>query len=262
VTRPSLNGRSNRTSKRTLTFKQEKFADGVAAGKSAAAAARDAGYSPRSARQIASENLSKPDVQGRIAARISESGVDPREVIGTLASHMRADMTDFFDGDLPEVIGIAAQRGLGHLIKRIKIRRWVEGKGDNAKKVEEIDFEIARDNPAAVQLSKILRLDHVPHVNINVGLDEQRQVNFLVSLVRQAHAQALSEGEQITIEAVLDEVIGWEKQYQDKDLSALKPVVLQRLSDGAFGIVKGTGGSRDGQVTADGAGGGCIEQSA
>src|SRR5262249_60654510 len=96
---------------------------------------------------------------------ISESGVDPREVIGTLASHMRADMTDFFDGDyLPEVIGIAAQRGLGHLIKRIKIRRWVEGKGVNAKKVEEIDFEIARDNPAAVQLSKILRLDHVPHV--------------------------------------------------------------------------------------------------
>src|SRR5262245_30675244 len=89
----------------------------------------------------------------RIAARIAESGVDPPEVIGTLASHMRADITDFFDGEyLPELIGIAGQRGLGHLIKRIKIRRWVEGKGEDARTVEEIDFEIARDNPAAVQL--------------------------------------------------------------------------------------------------------------
>src|SRR5262249_34141220 len=130
----------------------------------------------------------------RIAARIAESDVDPREVIGTLASHMRADITDFFDGEyLPELIGIAGQRRLGHLIKRIKIRRWVEGKGDDAKQVEEIDLEIARDNPAAVQLSKILRLDQVPHVNINVALDEQRQINFLVRLVKQAHAQAVSD---------------------------------------------------------------------
>jgi len=95
-----------------------------------------------------------------------------------------------------------------------------------------------------------------------VGLDEQRQVNFLVSLVRQAHAQVLSEGEQITIEAVLDEVIGWEKQYQDKDLAALKPVVLQRLSDGAFGTVEHSGGPTHGRVTAHRAGDGCIEPNA
>jgi len=54
MARPALNALSNRAGRPTLTIRQEKFADGVAAGKCAAAAARDAGYSPRSARQIAS----------------------------------------------------------------------------------------------------------------------------------------------------------------------------------------------------------------
>jgi hypothetical protein len=176
---------------------------------------------------------------------------------------MRADMTDFFDGgSLPEVIRIAAQRGLGHLIKRIKIRRWVEGKGEDTRTVEEIDFEIARDNPAAAQLSKILRLEQAPHVNINLAIDEQRQVNFLVNLVRELHAQAQNEGDPVTIEGVLDEVIEWEKQYQNKDLKGLRPVVLQRLSDGSFGRAEHSSRATDRQVTADRAGDGCIEQSA
>jgi len=60
-----------------------------------------------------------------------------------------------------------------------------------------------------------------------VALDEQRQINFLVTLVK-----AQSEGDPISVEGVLDQVIEWEKQYQDKNLKSLKPVVLQRLSDG------------------------------
>ena len=172
----------------------------------------------------------------RIAARIAESGVDPPEVIGTLASHMRADITDFFDGEyLPELIGIAAQRGLGHLIKRIKIRRWVEGKGDDAKQVEEIDFEIARDNLAAVQLSKILRLEQIPQFSINLSIDDQRQINFLVNLTKKSHAQAQAEGDPVTIEGVLDEILKWEKEYQNKDLESLKPIVMKKLTDGSFG---------------------------
>ena len=102
--------------------------------------------------------------------------------------------------------------------------------------VEEIEFEVARDNPAAVQLSKILRLEQVPQLTMNLGIDEQRQITFLVSLTRRLHAQALEEGDQVTVEAVLDEVIKWEKEYfPEKDLAPLRPIVLQRLADGSFG---------------------------
>jgi hypothetical protein len=52
---------------------------------------------------------------------------------------------------------------------------------------------------------------------------------------------------------VLDEVIAWESEYQEKDLKSLKPIVLQRLSDGSFGTVNHSSGPTDGSVTADGA---------
>jgi len=80
------------------------------------------------------------------------------------------------------------------------------------------------------------------NLSVNLSLDEQRQVNFLVILVRRLYAQAQGEGDPVTIEGVLDQVIEWEKEYQDKDLKSLKPVVLQRLSDGSFATVQHSNG--------------------
>jgi hypothetical protein len=87
--------------------------------------------------------------------------------------------------------------------------------------VEVIKFETYSALEALQTLAKIHGLEGTP-INIHLGIDEQRQVNFLVNLVKRLHAQALSEGEQITVEGVVDEVIQWEKEYQDKDLASLK----------------------------------------
>jgi len=57
-------------------------------------------------------------------------------------------------------------------------------------------------------------------VNFNLGLDEQRQINFLVNLVKQLHAQAQGEGDPISVEGVLDQVIAWEWEFQEKDLKS------------------------------------------
>jgi len=51
-----------------LTIKQERFATEYAISGNAAAAARVAGYSDRSARQIGFENLTKHDIQAAIQA--------------------------------------------------------------------------------------------------------------------------------------------------------------------------------------------------
>ena len=70
-------------------------------------------------------------------------------------------------------------------------------------------------------------------------------------LVKQLHAQAQSEGDPISVEGVLDQVIEWEKQYQDKDLKSLKPVVLERLSDGSFGSLEPSCSPMSAQITAE-----------
>ena len=88
---------------------------------------------------------------------------------------------------------------------------------------------------AAIQLSKILRLEQTPLVSINLSVDDQRQINSLVTLTKRVHAQAQREGHPLTVEGVLDQILEWEKQYQNKDLECLKPIVMKRLSDESFG---------------------------
>lgn len=51
-----------------LTPRQQRFVDGFVVGGNATEAARRAGYSERTARQIAAENLSKPVIQAAIEA--------------------------------------------------------------------------------------------------------------------------------------------------------------------------------------------------
>lgn len=53
----------------TLTARQARFCDEYVISGNSAASARAAGYSARTARQIGSENLTKPDIQAALEAR-------------------------------------------------------------------------------------------------------------------------------------------------------------------------------------------------
>src|SRR5262249_31839844 len=66
----------------------------VANGGNAARAAVDAGYSSKTPSQSAWNVLNRPAVQERIRARVSQAQVNPDEVIGSLASQMRADVPE------------------------------------------------------------------------------------------------------------------------------------------------------------------------
>ena len=58
-----------RNSEQTLTAKQLRWADEILFDGNATAAAVRAGYSERSARSIAHENMTKPDIQAVLAER-------------------------------------------------------------------------------------------------------------------------------------------------------------------------------------------------
>ncbi len=74
-----------------LTAKQEKFVLEYLIDHNGARAARDAGYSDKTARQIATENLSKPYIQAVIAAKRQEaSGRLELRKEHVLAAHLEA----------------------------------------------------------------------------------------------------------------------------------------------------------------------------
>lgn len=122
-----------------LSKKQRDFVDSYVTHWNATKAAIDAGYSEKSARSIASENLTKPDIQEAIESAIAE--IMPKgEVVQLLAARARSTIADVlrlpFLGPMPEgqppqaiddwAIDLikAQQTGGVHQIKKIKAGKW------------------------------------------------------------------------------------------------------------------------------------------
>lgn len=86
-----------------LTPKQQAFADYYIECGNATEAARRAGYSEDSARQIGAENLTKPSISEYISARMEEEAkkrvADANEVIEFYTAVMRGEVKDQFGLD-------------------------------------------------------------------------------------------------------------------------------------------------------------------
>lgn len=86
-----------------LTPKQKAFADYYIETGNASEAARKAGYRESSARQIGTENLSKPSVSAYIAARMAEIDskriASAEEVIEFYSAVMRGEVKDSYGMD-------------------------------------------------------------------------------------------------------------------------------------------------------------------
>lgn len=110
-----------------LTPKQKAFADEYLICGNATEAAKKAGYNPKSARQIATENLAKPSISAYIAERqkqIEDSRIaDVKEVMEFYSSVLRGEVKDQFDIDASLTDRLSAGR---ELMKRYE-------KADNTK---------------------------------------------------------------------------------------------------------------------------------
>lgn len=78
-----------------LTLKQQRFCEEYLISGNATAAAVKAGYSPKTAKQTASENLSKPDIQAYLEEQIEKINsakiAQAEEVMEYLTSVMRGE---------------------------------------------------------------------------------------------------------------------------------------------------------------------------
>jgi hypothetical protein len=103
-----------------LTHREQLLVDEfIRNGGNGARAAAAAGYTAARSDQAAYQVLHRDRVQQQIRERIRDSRVSADEIIGTLASHMRGDLTEFFDESGNFSIQVARQKGIGHLLKSI-----------------------------------------------------------------------------------------------------------------------------------------------
>ena len=106
-----------------LSTKQIAFVEHYLTHWNAAKAAILAGYSERSARSIGSENLTKPDIQAAIAARLAELQMSADEVLTRLTEQARGSIAPFLvtgDDGTPSGFNLASDRPL-HLVKKVAI---------------------------------------------------------------------------------------------------------------------------------------------
>lgn len=82
---------------RELTPKQKKFVDNYVNSGNASEAAREAGYSPKTAAHTGYENLQKPQIQAEIRARMDEAGITEPELLKTLKEGLGATQVKVFN---------------------------------------------------------------------------------------------------------------------------------------------------------------------
>jgi hypothetical protein len=181
----------NYTKQSRAELRREAVVDGVMKGKTERQMADELGVT----REMVAKIKANPKVQKRIRERVADSySLTEGEVVGTLVSHMRADITELFDGEGRFDIPSIRRRRLGHLVKKLKVRRIVEGKDEDAQPVDIIELELHNQQSAAVQLCKVLGIEQAPH---DVGEAER---------LRRA-AESLAEKYQLPLAQVLQDMV-------------------------------------------------------
>lgn len=136
-----------------LSTKQIAFVEYYLTHWNATKAATDAGYSERSARSIGSENLTKPDIQEAIAARLAELTMSADEVLTRLSGHARGSLEDFLQ--IERVTYHPRQAVPDPTDEDPKAVRWVEDPIPVERLVIRLDLEQARDRGTLHLLKKM-----------------------------------------------------------------------------------------------------------
>jgi phage terminase small subunit len=165
----------------------EQFAQNyVANGGNGTKAAENAGFSSgvdgASAAVAASRLLRNDKVRERIKELESQSHVSTSEVVGTLASHMRGDVTDALPNDDENVKRLKAS-GVSHLIKKVKFDK-------ETGKMTEIEFYDAQ--AAARTLGKYKGLEQAAREN---DADVSRKTTAVRDFIERAYKAAEDAGE-------------------------------------------------------------------
>ena len=144
--------------KKSFTAKQRMFIDSYLVSLNATQAAKEAGYSDKTAFVIGSENLKKPYIREEIERRMAEA-MSSGEVLHRLAEHARGDIGLFVDpSTLTLDLKSAVERGDTRLIKKIKQTFVTRTVGEEEQQTEIFEFELYDAQKALALLGKYHKL--------------------------------------------------------------------------------------------------------
>lgn len=155
-----------------LGARQQRFVEEYMVDLNATQAAIRAGYSPKTAKDIACENLAKPDIADAIASKQAEqskrTGITAERVLKELAKIGFADVSDIVNLD-----EAAIRRGNCKddtaAIQSVKVKRIPTEDGD----IVEREFRLYDKTKALEQLGR-----HLGLYNDKLRLDGAFQINF------------------------------------------------------------------------------------
>ena len=144
-----------------LTAKQERFVAEYLVDLNATQAAIRAGYSPRTAKQMGTENLAKPVLAAAIQKAMAERGkrteIEADDVIRELAKIGFANMMDYTrvtdEGEM--VVDLSKiTREQAAAIGEMTVEDFMDGRGDDARAVRRVRFKLADKRAALVDLGR------------------------------------------------------------------------------------------------------------
>lgn len=174
--------------KKTLTNKERMFVEHYLVCWNASEAARRAGYSEHSAREIGRQNLTKLDISREIQARIAEVAMTADEVLVRLADQARGNLEQFVDveGDVPRFDLKAAKAAKKlHLVRKMKTStRMIEGETLGV----DVEIELYDAQAALVHLGKHHKLftEKIEGNGINGAFQHQLLTTAATELVEKS----------------------------------------------------------------------------
>lgn len=147
---------------RQLTLRQWRFVEEYLVDLNGAAAARRAGYSAATARQMAYENLRKRNVADAVDRALSiKAGVTRTRIIEELAAIGFANLHDYLrpngEGD-PYADFSALTREQAAALAEVTVEDFKDGRGADAREVRRIKFKLHDKLAALDRLGKATRL--------------------------------------------------------------------------------------------------------
>jgi len=160
-----------------MTNKQRVFIEEYLKCWNAAEAARRAGYSERSARQIGQRLLTDDDIKAEIQRRLDEMHMSADEALALLADIARGDMADVMDvystGFVLDMKK-AQEKGMTKLIKKVKqktVTKLANKEDEDDVEIHDLEIELY---PADAALDKILRVHGKYNNNIDITSGGER----------------------------------------------------------------------------------------
>jgi phage terminase small subunit len=141
-----------------LSAKRRMFVEEYIKDMNATRAAIACGYSPRSARQIASRLLTIANIQAAISERVAEIAMTSDEVLTRLSDIARADMGDFLDIESMSFmvnLNKAKELGLTKLIKKVREKTVMTSSKDGEEtETHTMELELYDAQAALVTLGR------------------------------------------------------------------------------------------------------------